>query len=107
MANRKNYVISCSTTSRKFTLIHDGIETYLLYYDGKLIEEKVSKLQPNELYNKYWKKNWQEILKDDNPLIESIFNLIVDNLERNDKYTDAMMDNQRILIFKDLITTLN
>ena len=107
MANRKNYVISCSTTSRKFTLLHDGIETYLLYYDGKLIEEKVSKLQPNELYNQYWKKNWQEILKDDNPLIESIFNLIVDNLERNDKYTDAMMDNQRILTFKDLITTLN
>lgn len=106
MGNRKNYLISCSVTSRKFTLMHDGIETYLLFYDGNLIEEKVSKLDIKEVFDKYWKKNWQEILKDDNPLIETIAEAIIDKLEREDKFTDAMMDNRRILVFKDLITTL-
>lgn len=38
--NDNNYIkVSCSTTSHKFTLLFDGLETYFIFFDGDVIAE--------------------------------------------------------------------
>ena len=106
MGKRKNYLISCSATSHNFTLMYDGIQTYNLFYDGELVVEEISAINPDKLNKECASLTTITISENENPLIKKIYECIEDNLSMNGNFTDAQMKSHEMLVLKNIASSL-